>query len=304
MPHCVRAYAHARIDPFGRLAQGACVPSGDGGRTFKFQTFVNWPFSFAGAGGGKGLLVTWRPSADNDISQLSYAEELSSTTLDAAVAIAHQTCKGSPFAAASFGTGNLEQRLVGAEIRAYPTSSSLKKQGMAIGYWTPTGGYLAGTNSPDALAVELNGKKAFLASDEFLKVTFDHDNTNEMTNWHPASYYFGGATSAYTGGLKAGPVVIWLPGNSDGDIMYNVQCIAHWEVRGRIATPMGHTEQPEPVAFQKAACYASDYLRSAGSSVSEMTGVADKIAEAAASTGRAISAANSLFSMGQYLMGT
>jgi hypothetical protein len=88
----------------------------------------------------------------------------------------------------------------------------------------------------------------------------DFENSTKANEWFSSSGYRG-LSAAYTGGLYAGPVFAYCDGSVTS---VWVDVIAHWEVRGRLATPIGTTNEADPEGYFKSYSAISDVIRTAG----------------------------------------
>lgn len=262
---CLRRYFLARTAPFDPRSQGACVPMGDGGRTFKQETDLDYFTNMTSGTGQGGLFIGVHPSVANNESTLSFATLNAgiNTTLDAATEAAVVYSRGALLATTSFGSGVVEQRMVGCGIEVYNLGPPLYAQGMAGSYLSPSAASTAGTTTISSLLSEFNTRLQSMSTmlDEPLKDYYDLDETNNLCDWQTNSK-MNGLTANYIGGLQKGCWWIWVPADSQGNVNVRIRVRAHWELRGRTVTPAGTVDEPDPSGFMLAAAKISGLLRS------------------------------------------
>lgn len=264
MPLCIRKYVHASVNPFHPEAAGACIPMGDGGRTYKYSSTARVTINVSSV--TDGIVLTWSPTPVNDSNELSWGYSNGVNSFDSTTVVAQFPPNGSLLTTASLGLGTFEHRLVGAEIRVVNTGPALYQKGRAIAYYTPSGGSLHGSSSPATYTSRFNVRAMNMSDMKTrnpLRLIHYHDRTTELTQWY-TTQHVDGITGTYASGLTRGPGFMFIPADTQGNVGIFVETICHWEVRGSVVTRAGSTEDPQPTLFMKAAGYASDFLASAG----------------------------------------
>lgn len=254
----------AVLDPFHPDARGACIPMADGGSTFKFMTDLDTILEASPTKGG--ILILLRPAAasDNTVAQ-AYDCDPGDTiaTVSGGAELTHWTAYGSPFVESNFGSGSLEQRCVGWGSEIQQAGAPLYASGTAVQYTAITGGTVSTTESGNSITkyTECRIKPVPLMYDEPLRDMYDLENTfPDKTNW----YSVGDITNC--SGTHAGTAInatsiAYIPKDANGKVSVRLRLRAHWETRGRTATPIGTLDEVEPAAWQKAAAFTSEALR-------------------------------------------
>jgi hypothetical protein len=226
------------------------------------------------------------PSAANDISTLSCATSITDVASLTSMTISdHSTAAGSLFPLLSFGAGNLEQRCVAYGFRVTHTGPPLATSGSAIYYQTPSAGVLASSTTIASLRNHANTKivPAHKLQDG-KQFTWYLDDPKDLSTYQ-AGANVGGHSGSYSGGLKQAGAILAMPRDGNGNVSFNIELIAHWEVVGRTVTLSGTpTFSDTPVVDHLQSGYASA-MRAAGNYVlnsRQLRSAAIKAASAAA----------------------
>ncbi len=265
---CTYKYTAAKMDPFNHHAFGACIPQGDGGRTFKFSTRLI--ASVQAITAGDALLFIISPSAASDVPSVQYHSNAAAltTTLNAITwGPNNLTATGSMFTNSDFGSGALEQRLVGCGVRLYNTTSRFAAAGDVTGHTVVNaGGILDGTKTATDYYPFINTRyrTAASAGNNPLELTYTIDQYTDETTWRNTSMAYDTVTSNYTGGTRVGSAFVGIQGVAGEKVSVRLELICHWEARGRSVTLAGTVNKPQPENAAKAFAATTAAARSAG----------------------------------------
>jgi hypothetical protein len=207
------------------------------------------------------------PSAANDGVSVSFYNTAGiATTLNAlAVSALTVVARGSPYSAAEFGTGLLEQRCVGWAVEIHSQASKYNAHDMTRGYQTPDGLAVSGADAASNYQANFNSRVAACNEQEILKLVMAHDNLEELDDWFSSDGYRG-ASGTYAGGAPLANAVAFLPINDSTDAVYSMRFVAHWEVRGRTVSGIGTSKPVDFQEFSQAAGIADTFIQ-AGAAV-------------------------------------
>lgn len=231
--------------------------------SFKFPTQFQYPF----AGTNGHIYIGLRPVASNDSFSayiLDTANAPNATTVGDVFAGTPITAIGSPFVGASFGTGKLEQRLVGCGIRITNTEPALYTQGSITGYWTPSGATLSADTVVDSLFTNYNARRMTkhnaLEEGHPFSMCYDLDDELAAQEWFPSPVLRA------QGGLSC---VIHIPASAIGVTANTglLELVSHWEARGHTVASFAMPNPSEPTAFSKAYTAVANTLRTAAHTV-------------------------------------
>lgn len=274
---CLVKFAKARIAPFDPEAAGACVPSGEGGKTFKYATFAEVTLSLA-VGTGNILVITTNPYASrNDNAALSWGWGISPSAALSTIVPTNTGSTllyGSPFDWQGFTAGSLEWRCVGSALQVRNLGAPLYAQGMATGYYNVNTKvtYASGTTKASDVFGVMNAKRMPMheLQDRPFEIVYDSDFYDDYADFSNSSSVLTASPTTISGSLYAGKGVVFIPADTLGNVNVHLKYICHCEARGRTVTPIGSTENPQPLETQTIFGRASGVLRSLGPYVPTM----------------------------------
>jgi len=250
---CTQKYILARLNPFDPKAVGSCIPQAASGSTFKFRTTARATITNTDV---RGLILLVRP----DLSQTHASLQVLVTNQPAGTPLVlSDNCafkdliplnnginaKGSPFKDEAFTSESLEQRIVGWGIKVTPSGAPLNRQGTMYGYVLPQSKHTfdAATNNPigeffdphlklQDFMTYPTARWANVGKGESLHLV-DHSATTSMQErWYTSHEYRGVGGSSTSGALNS-VAAIYLPPDANGAGSFEVEFVAHWELKGR-----------------------------------------------------------------------
>lgn len=261
---CVEKYLHARADPFSPAARGACIPGETAVPSFKYST---WAAVSHTATAGEDLYIGWEPNAASDRHVLKFHDVAIGS--DPQISLINSgtstpvLCFGSPFTAASFASGLLEQRLVGASLRLKVTEAPLTAAGSVRGYWPPSCGALLASSLASQWLQLYNTRMQSKAEtmNKWFHIDFDIDNFVEAQTWMSSPEVRNNTYFGALGLIKVDASSATVP------VQVHVEVVHHWEVRGTTVANFATPNSSEPVAAAKVYNGVANVFREVGNTV-------------------------------------
>jgi len=262
LDECSIKYLKARLDPFAPDALGACVPDGQSGTSFKFRTTLRGAQIANSSASGVGVLLVITPDAASNVNSITAYEATQNSTLDQLGDGTHPLIGswpmiGSPFEHAAFSGGNLEQRLVGFEVRVFNRGAPLYQQGVAYGYYEGSfpadgagnskvdvmgGNTSAGAYSPYPLVRRVGMTEMHTCP---LKLLYAPESELATKEWYKTSRA-NSLLGTYPNGANYTNMIIFIPADVQSVTNISIECVAHWEVKGRTCRPFSTPNNNSP----------------------------------------------------------
>jgi hypothetical protein len=223
---------------------GACIPDGQGGRTLKFATVLKQAYVCSATNVGLTILIRPNASLDGHSVQFLERDDTAPFNLVGAATCVNGIAKGAPFLSTEYANGNLEQRLVSWGCKVRGIGAPLTANGIQYGYVTPSGSSIATNTTPFHLSSQANTRRSLVSEHRELRVQHALETYDKQAPYYSSANYLQLGldinTDTTPSVLQTFIGFIYIPPQGTGiKTAIDLDYVAHWEVRGRLATAMG-----------------------------------------------------------------
>jgi len=181
---------------------------------------------------------------------------------------------GSPFSSGEFSNGKLEWRCVGWGVKVKMTGAPLYRQGMIRSYLFPQhradrdakADSFTGTANPLAYLSNVNARYSPATPGDHLAIgTWQDLDSQNSWSTNANAFTLGSIPAKYTAGFYHCDAMIVIPQDASatpGSYSFAWEIVAHWEVRGSLATTLGTVDPADASAYQNIAGDVSQAERS------------------------------------------